>query len=90
MVEGQPVGLGAGEGLLVRVDLPLAERLQPDPGEEAPAGVRLALDLERLLVDVERDVVVLAEDALSQPVLEEPGGTRIAALGRRCRRAPRG
>jgi len=53
VVEGQSIGLGAGEGLLVRIDLALAERLQPDPGEETPAGMRLALDLERLLIDVE-------------------------------------
>ena len=64
VVERQPVGLRAGERLLVRVDLPLAERLQPDPRQEAPAGVRRPLDLEGLVVDVERGVVVLAEDAL--------------------------
>ena len=46
--EGQAVGLGAGEGLLVGVDLPLAERLEPDPGQEPLAGVGLALDLEGL------------------------------------------
>ncbi len=82
VVEGQPIGLGAGEGLLVRVDLALAERFEPDPGEETPPGMRLALDLERLLIDVERDVIVLAEQALSQPVLEESGGTRVTTLGR--------
>ena len=53
VIERQAVGLGAGEGLLVREDLPLAERLQPDPGEEPAAGVASPLDLEGLLVDVE-------------------------------------
>ncbi len=64
VVEGQPVGLGAGQRLLVRIDLPLAERLEPHPRQEALAGVRFALDLERLLVDVKCRVIVLAEDAL--------------------------
>ena len=40
--EREPVGLRARERLLVRVDLPLAERLEPDPGEEALAGVASA------------------------------------------------
>ena len=60
--------------------LPLAERLEPDAGEEALAGVGPALDLERLMVDVERGLVVLAEDALPQPVLEEPGGAGVAVV----------
>ena len=80
VVEGQAVGLGARERLLVRVDLPLAERLEPHPGQESLARMRLALDLEGLLVDVERDVVFLAEHALAQPVLQEPGGTCVAAM----------
>ena len=74
VVEGQAVRLGAGERLLVRVDLPLAERLQPDPSQEAPSAVLHAVDLERLIVNVERGVVLLAEDAVAQPFLEEPGG----------------
>ena len=40
--EGEAVGLGAGERLLVRIDPPLAERLEPDPGQEPLAGVGLA------------------------------------------------
>ena len=44
--ELEPVGLRAGERLLVGIDLGPAERLEPDAGDEALAGVRLALDLE--------------------------------------------
>ncbi len=42
VIKGQPVGLGAGEGLLVGIDLPLAERLEPNPRQEPLAGVGLA------------------------------------------------
>ena len=37
----EPVGLGAAVGLFVRVDVPLAELLQPHAAHEAAAGVRL-------------------------------------------------
>ena len=56
--EGQPVGLGAGQGLLVGVDAPLAEGLEPHPGQEPAPGVGAALDGEGLVVDVQGDLVV--------------------------------
>ena len=64
VVEGQAVGLGAGQGLLVGIDLPLADRLEPHPRQEPLARVLLALDLECLVVDVKGGVIVLAENAL--------------------------
>ena len=91
VVEGQPVGLGAGERLLVRD--------RSSPGRTAPAAPAPGSPLrvcvvpstsKRLLVDVKRGVIFLAEDALPQPVLEEPRGPGVAVLGARCRRAPRG
>ena len=61
----QPVGLGAGHRLLVRVDAARAERLQADAGQEALAGVAPALDLEVLVVDVQRAGRVLHEHAVA-------------------------
>ena len=78
VVEGQAVGLGAGEGLFVGVDLALADRLEANPRQESLARVLFAVDFEGLVVDIERRVVVLAENPLAQPVLEEPGGPRVA------------
>ena len=81
--ERQAVGLGAGEGVLVRIDPARAERFEADPGEEPLAGVGLALDLEGLAVEVVRRVGVLAEDAAPEPLLEEAGGPGVAVrLGR--------
>ena len=71
MIEGQPIRLGAGERLLVRINLPLADWLEPNPGEETLARVALSFDVERLVIHVKRDVIVLPQGARAQPLLSK-------------------
>ena len=72
LIKREPVGLGSGQCLFVRVDPALAEWLQPDPGKEALAGVGLSPDLERLLVEVKGRMVVGPQNTLAQPRRRNP------------------
>ena len=77
----QAVGLGAGQRLLVGIDAAGAERLQADAGQEAAARVAAALDLEVLVVDVQRPGGVLHQNVVALPVAQEAGGAGVAVLG---------
>jgi uncharacterized RDD family membrane protein YckC len=79
--EAEAVGLGAGQGLLVRVDAALAEGLEAHARHEAAAGVALALDLEVLVVGVQGAGRVLDDDVLALPVAQEGGGAGVAIAG---------
>jgi hypothetical protein len=78
VVERQAIGFGTSEGLVVRIDLPLADRFKPDSRHEALTRMDLPVDLERLMINVKRGVIVLAEDALTKPISEEPSRALIA------------
>ena len=67
--QGEPVGLGAGQGLLVGIDLPLTERFEADPGQKPFAGMRLAIDLEDLMDEVVSGERISPEDLVSDPLL---------------------
>ena len=78
--KSEAIGLGAGERLLVREDLSLAEGLEADAGQKALSGIGPAFDLERLVVEIQGRVIVLAEDAGSTPVPEEPGRSGVSIV----------
>ena len=78
LVKCQPVGFRAGHGLLMRIDLALADRLEPHPRQEPLARMLRSIDQERLLIDVKSRMIFLAENALAEPILENPLGAGIA------------
>ena len=80
MIKCQPVSLRTRERLLVGIDLPLSDRLQANPGHEPLAGMGDPVDFKRLMINVKRRVIVLPQDALAQPVAQEPGGPLVAGF----------
>ncbi len=77
----QPVRLGAGEGLFVRVDLALAKAFQPHAGHESAASERLATAGKRLVVDVQSRLRLGEQHPFAKPVPEELGGAGVAVVG---------
>ena len=89
VIEGQAVGLGAGEGLFVRIDFSLADRLESNPRQEALPRVHFAVDFKCLMVNVERRVIILAEDPSRRQSLRSRAAAGSARQPR-CRRLHRG
>ena len=78
--EQQPVLLGAGHRLFVRVDVALAEPLQPAAAHEPAARVLAAGVAEDLVIDVDGRLRLLGQHAFLPPVLEEARGARVAVV----------
>ncbi len=76
----EAVGFRPGQRLFVGIDAALAERLQADASHEALASIAVALDLEILVVDIERTGRVLGQDAVVLPVAQKAGGPRVAVV----------
>ncbi len=81
-VERQPVGLRARKRLLVGIDLPLPERLEPDPRQETLPRVGGPQHRVALVVKVERGRGVLTQHAVAQPLVQEPPRAGVPVHGR--------
>src|SRR5262245_47509270 len=80
MKQLQAIRLGACESFLVREDAALAKRLQANTRHETAARVPATLDLEVLMIDVQRAGRVLGQDALPLPVAQAAGGACVAVV----------
>ena len=78
--EREAIGLRAGQRLLVRVDLPLAELLDPHAGHEPLPDVMPPLPIELLVVNVKGVFVLGNEDSFRLPVPQERGGPLVTRL----------
>ena len=82
MEQLQPIRLRARHRLFVRINASFAELFQPNAGHESFAREAPALDLEFLMIHVQRPGRVLGEDALLLPIAQKLSGPRIAVVGR--------
>ena len=76
--EQQPVRLGAGHGLFVRIDLALAEALQPAACHEAAPGDGLAVEREHLVIDVDGCLGLAEQHTLVAPIAQKLGRAAVA------------
>jgi hypothetical protein len=88
--QGQPVLLRPAERLLVRKHAALAERFDPQPGEEHLARIGAPFMLEALVIRVERGPLVAHQHAAIQPGFKVAPGLfiglgRAGGLGRHVR-----
>ena len=77
----QPVKLRARQRLLVGKDVAGAELFEPNARQEAAAHKGLALPLELLRVNVHHVFLLVLQDAIDHPVLQETGGSGVLCVG---------
>src|SRR5205814_2571415 len=76
----EPVRLGTGHRLFVRVDTAFAETLETDPSHETSPREALPFDLELLVVDINGPRRVLHQNVVSLPIAQKLGGTRVSII----------
>src|SRR5229473_2089504 len=59
----------------------LTKRLEPDSGHESLSSVSVAFNLKLLLINVEAPSRILPENAVSLPIVQKTGRTRVSIGG---------
>jgi hypothetical protein len=84
--QSQPIILRFGMSLLMRVDVSFAEPLQPNASHEAFADLGAPVDIELLLVCINRWIRFQLQCPISLPIPEDPGSSTVYLIRIRIRR----
>src|SRR5205085_1510953 len=82
----EPIGLGTGHRLFVRVDPAFAETLKANAGHKTSPRKALPFDVELLVVDINGPRRVLHQNVVSLPIAQKLGSARVAVIAGRIAR----